>query len=137
MATRPGVFALLGEDQDALAEGDIVALVDVEPGDGALVERLHGHDGLVGLDLGEGVAFLDLVADLDEPLDELAALHGGAELGHLDFDGHVGIISLSRSRVDGVSTGRQRREEPASWLSRQQHVNRRENQPASSGRARS
>src|ERR1700722_15060743 len=34
--------------------------------------RLDGHDGLVGLDLADALVLRDLVADLLEPVDDLA-----------------------------------------------------------------
>ena len=85
-----GVLALLGQDHHPLAQRDLVAGGMVDVHDRAVVVRLHRHRGLVGLDVGQRVPFLDLVPDLDQPLGDHAGLHRGAELRHRDFDRHVG-----------------------------------------------
>ena len=85
-----GVLVLLGQDHHPLAQRDFVAGGVVDVHDRAVVVRLHRHGGLVGLDVGQHVSFLDLVADLDQPLGDHAGLHRGAELRHRDFDRHVG-----------------------------------------------
>ena len=64
-----GVFPLAGEDQDALAERRSrrrrrTSRWATTPSSNDFI----GMDGLVGLDVGQDVAFLDLVADLDQPL---------------------------------------------------------------------
>jgi hypothetical protein len=56
--------------------------------DRAFVDRFELHRRLVGLDLGEDVAGLHLIAFLDQPFGERALLHRGAEGGHLEFDRH-------------------------------------------------
>ena len=76
-----------------------------EDGDDPLVERLQRHHRLVGLDVGQGVAFLDLVADLDPPLDDLTARHRGADRAHGHFDRHEAILPAKRS---GSSRGEPR-----------------------------
>ena len=55
--------------------------------DHALIDGLHLHGRLVGLDLGDHVAGLDLVAGLHVPLGERAFLHGRRQRGHEDV-GH-------------------------------------------------
>src|SRR3990172_2856099 len=78
-------------------------------------EGLDLHVGLVGLDLGDDVAALDGVAFLLQPLDDLAGLHGLAELGHQDLGDHAqtfrmasailaleGVFSSSRLRAYGM-----------------------------------
>ncbi len=82
------VLALLRQHQHPLAQRDLVAVGVVEERDDPVVVRLHRHRRLVGLDLGQGVPFLDRVADLDQPLDDHPALHRRAELGHRHFDRH-------------------------------------------------
>ena len=54
----------------------------------AFVDRLEFHRRLVGLDLGEDVAGLDLVAFLLVPLGELALGHGRRQRRHQDLDRH-------------------------------------------------
>ena len=54
----------------------------------ALVDRLDLHRRLVGLDLGDDVAGLDLLAHLHQPLGERALLHGGRQRGHQDLRRH-------------------------------------------------
>ena len=53
----------------------------------ALVEGLHIHIGLIRLDDQHGLAALNLVAWLLEPLHDLALRHGGGEGRHEDFVG--------------------------------------------------
>ena len=62
---------LAGDQRDHRADLHIVgAFRHDDLGDGAFVDRLEFHGGLVGLDLGEHVAGLHLVALLDQPLGE-------------------------------------------------------------------
>ncbi len=61
---------------------------DDDLGDDALVDGFHFHGRLVGLDLGDHLAGLDLVADLDVPLGQVALFHGRREGGHEDIDAH-------------------------------------------------
>jgi hypothetical protein len=49
---------------------------------------LNGIGELVGLRLEEGLALLDLVADLLEPLADGALRHGQTQLGHYDYFSH-------------------------------------------------
>ena len=88
-----GVFTLLGQNHHPLAQRDFIAggMVDVD--DRAVIVRLHRHRGLVGLDVGQRIPFLDLVPDLDQPLRDHAGLHRGTQLGHGDFNRHV-LFSL-------------------------------------------
>ena len=68
-------------------------------GQKTLVERLHIHVGLVGLDHQHRLTALDLVAGFLEPLHDLALRHGGAEGGHENFVGgqRWGPAGLGRS----------------------------------------
>ncbi len=59
-----------------------------DPADGAFVDRFEFHRRLVGLDFGDDVSRLDLVAFLDQPLGERALFHRRRERGHLQFDRH-------------------------------------------------
>ncbi len=54
----------------------------------AFVRRLDFHRRLVGLDLGNDVAGLDLIALFLEPFGEIALLHGRRERGHENLDRH-------------------------------------------------
>jgi hypothetical protein len=92
-----GVLGALGEDGDHGADGGLFALLDDDCGHRAGVEGLHFHGGLVGLDLGDGLPLLDLVALFLEPPDEGALGHGVALLGHGDFGGH----SYQRMKDEG------------------------------------
>ena len=101
-------FALAGEDRDRRADlHPVGAFGDQDLGDLALVDRLELHRRLVGLDLGEDVARLHLVALLDQPFGERALLHRRGKRGHLEFDGHRAVSSerpagskpMRRSRV--------------------------------------
>ena len=55
----------------------------------ALVHRFVFHRRLVGLDLGDDVTRLDLVALFLEPLGEVALFHRGRQRRHQDVDGHI------------------------------------------------
>ncbi len=87
------ILALLREDDHPLTQGHLITDVVIEQRDDTVVERRHLHGRLVGLDVGQDVALLDLVADLHHPLGDHPALHRRAELGHRHFDRH-GISSL-------------------------------------------
>ena len=72
-----------GEDQrDFVAHFDDGSLIDVELGDGAVLERLHFHGRLVGLHLGQNLPDFNLVTFGLAPLGEGALDHGVAEFGH-------------------------------------------------------
>ncbi len=47
----------------------------------AFIDGFHFHGRLVGLDLGDNIARLDLVAFLDQPLGQIASFHGWRECG--------------------------------------------------------
>ena len=61
------------------------------------VDALDFHGRLVGLDLGQDVAGLDHVADLDQPFGELPLLHGRRQRGHQNI-GHVALLIRRRRR---------------------------------------
>ena len=85
-------------DLDALG-----ALGDQQLGHLALVDRLHLHGGLVGLDLGDDVAGLDVLALRHQPFGELALLHGGRQRGHQDLGGHrAGVLLAGRVVASAV-----------------------------------
>jgi hypothetical protein len=82
----------LGADRDRCADlHAFTALRDQDLRDRALVDRFELHRRLVGLDLGEDVAGLHLVAFLDQPFGERALLHGRRKRGHLEFNRHEGL----------------------------------------------
>jgi hypothetical protein len=54
----------------------------------SFLERFHYHVGLVGLDFGESVAVMDLIAGMLEPADYFAFLHRVGKLGHHYFTAH-------------------------------------------------
>ena len=83
------VLAVAGEHRDHVVDRHILrALGHQDLGDRALVDRLDLHGRLVGLDLGDHVAGLDLVAFLLEPLGKVALFHRGRQRGHQDVDRH-------------------------------------------------
>ena len=85
------LFAFVGHDRDRRADLHAVgALGHQDLGDLAFVDRFELHRRLVGLDLGEDVARLYLIAFLDQPFGERAFLHRRGKRGHLEFDGHEG-----------------------------------------------
>ena len=79
------LLALARDKGYSLADGDVLALVGYELGEGAGVLGFELERDLVGLDLGYRVALGDLVALALEPLDEGALLHRVAHLGHDHF----------------------------------------------------
>ncbi len=84
-----GVLALGQDHRDRRVDRDVVgAFRHQDLAERALVDRLHLHGGLVGLDLGDDVAGFDRVALLLVPLGEVALLHRGRERGHQHFDRH-------------------------------------------------
>ena len=74
----------LGRDHaDRRVDRDVVGAVgDQDRAQRPLVDRLHLHGRLVGLDLGQHVAGLDRVAVLLDPFGELALLHRGRQRRH-------------------------------------------------------
>ena len=86
------IAVLAGEHGDHVVDRHILrALGHEDLGDRALVDRLDLHGRLVGLDLGDDVAGLDLVAFLLQPLGEVALLHRRRKSGHQDVDGHADL----------------------------------------------
>src|SRR3954449_4884299 len=72
------VLALLEQERDRLVDLDPLGpTLDENLAQRALVDRLHLHGGLVGLDLGDHVARLDRVALVLQPPREVALGHGG------------------------------------------------------------
>jgi hypothetical protein len=63
-------------------------LFDQQSADPALVDRLDLHGRLVGLDFGQDVTRLDLVAFFDEPFGEFALGHRRRQGRHQYFDRH-------------------------------------------------
>ena len=59
--------------EDGLPDGDGVALLDENPGDGAVYGGGHLNDGLVGFEFNDGLVFGEVVADIDEDADHIAA----------------------------------------------------------------
>ena len=90
---RVNALAFAGHDRDRRADLHAVgAFRNKDFRDLALVDRFELHRRLVGLDLGEDVAGLHVVAFLDEPFGKRALLHRGGKRGHLEFDRH-GVLS--------------------------------------------
>ena len=83
------VLALAQDHRDRRVDRDVGgAFRDQDLAERALVDRLDLHGRLVGLDLGDHVAGLDLVALALEPLGEVALLHRGRQRGHQHFNRH-------------------------------------------------
>ena len=78
------VLARLADDRHRIAERHHRAGRGEDLQDHALVEGAELHRGLVRLDLGQEVVDGDGVAFLHVPGGDLALLHGGGELRHLD-----------------------------------------------------
>ena len=94
---RLGVLVLAEDEGDGRVDLHALrALGHEDAAERALVHRLHLHRRLVGLDLGEHVAGLDLVAFLLVPLGEIALGHGRRQRRHQHLDRH-GASPLSDS----------------------------------------
>src|SRR5919201_1940482 len=91
---RGGRAVARPDDRDRLADRDGVPLLDQEPLQHPLLEGLQLHGGLVGLDLGQHVAAVDLVARLLQPGGQGALLHGVGQARHGDL-GHGSRTSLA------------------------------------------
>ena len=98
---------MLGEqDRDRLVDRHVLgALGDEELTDPPVVDRFDLHGRLVGFDLGDDVAGAHLIALADEPLGELALLHGGRERRHQELDGHAGQATTSVASSEASGSG--------------------------------
>jgi hypothetical protein len=86
---RLHVLAVAGQHRDDVVDRNVGrALGHQDLRDRALVDRLDLHGRLVGLDLRDDVAGLDLVALLLEPLGKIALLHRGRQRRHQNVDWH-------------------------------------------------
>ena len=84
------LLPVAGKQRDRLADlHPIGALGHQDFGDLAFVDGLEFHRRLVGLDLGEDVAGLHLVAFVHQPFGDLALLHGGRQRRHENLRGHA------------------------------------------------
>jgi hypothetical protein len=86
---------LAGDQRDGRVDLDVLGAGGnedlLEP---ALIDRLDLHRRLVGLDLGDDVAGLDLLALVDEPLRECPLLHGGRQRRHEHLCRHLARAPL-------------------------------------------
>ena len=81
-------LARIADARDRLADRQRVALLGHDLDQRAVGVGLVGHVGLVGLDLHERLAALDLAALLDQPLEDGPLLHRVGQAGHRDVGGH-------------------------------------------------
>ena len=98
-------------------KGDVLARVRIDVlcslrhhdfGERAFVDRLVFHRGLVGLDLRDHVAGLDLVAFLLQPACKIALLHRRRQRRHEDVGGHLsraGLADLHLRSMDNPARG--------------------------------
>ena len=82
-----GIALELERDNDAPDRHDF-ALLGVQLGDDAVDRRGDLDEGLVRLDLGEWLVLRNLVADGDEPLDDLPLGDAFADVGELELSRH-------------------------------------------------
>ncbi len=83
-----GRFCLLpcGADRcQHRADGNLLAWVDQDLLDRAVGKDLDLDDALLGFNLGDDIAALDLVAGLDLPFDQEALFHVGTQTGHAEL----------------------------------------------------
>ena len=99
-------LALLGQNQNQVADRHGRALFDADLRHGGVVKHLHLHGRLVGFHVGDRVARGHAVALLDVPLEQRALFHGVGQAGHGDGDGHGqafrGGEAVSRNLRSGV-----------------------------------
>ncbi len=81
-------FAFLPYDHDHAADRDLVAFLELQVLDGARDRRRQLDDGLVGLDLGDGIVFFHVVALLHDPLLDLAGRYSLSQVGELELECH-------------------------------------------------
>ena len=74
--------------EDGLPDGDGVALLDENFGNGAVYGRRHLNDGLVGFKLDDGLVFGEAIADIDEDADYIAAFDVFSQVGQCKLYGH-------------------------------------------------
>jgi hypothetical protein len=83
-------FALFEQNGDQAVDLDArAALGDDNLADETLIDGLEFHRGLVGLDLGDDLAGLDLVTLFDQPFGERALFHRRGKCGHQNFNCHI------------------------------------------------
>ena len=78
-------FAVGGDQRHGGADRNLFAFLHHEALQDAVLEHLDLDRAFLGLDHGDDIAALDRVARLDQPLEERAGLHVGAERGHAEF----------------------------------------------------
>src|SRR5690606_28920916 len=88
------------------ADFDFRARFDDKLVDDAVVENLDVDDALRGLDGGNAVTALDLVAGLDHPRDERRGLHIRAQRGHLELAHAAASPASMRSTAATTSAAR-------------------------------
>ena len=99
-----GRFAIGPDHADRRVDRDVVGpFLHQDGAERALVDGLHLHGGLVGLDLGQHVAGFDRVPDLLDPFAQLALLHRGRQSGHQYVGGHVSSLVPRRLGRPGVA----------------------------------
>src|SRR5204862_2513970 len=75
--------------QHDLPDRHLVAALDLDLRDRPRHRRRHFDRRLVGLELEDALVLGDRVADLDEDVQDVAALDAVPEIGDLEFGGHV------------------------------------------------
>jgi len=80
-------FACL-DFEDGLPDGDGVALLDENSGDGAVYGGGHLNDGLVGFKLDNGLVFGEEIADIDKDADHIATFDVFSQVGQSKLYGH-------------------------------------------------
>ena len=97
---RLHILAFAGQHGDDRIDRDVLCpLRHHDLGERALVDRLVFHRGLVGLDLGDHIAGLDLVALLLQPARKIALLHRRRQCRHEDVGGHLSSAGLADPRL--------------------------------------
>ena len=77
--------------EDGLPDSDGVALLDENSGDSAIYGRRHLNDGLVGFKLDDSLIFGEVVADIDEDADYIAAFNVFSQVGQGKFYRHNAV----------------------------------------------
>ena len=90
-------FELGSNPRERRADRHLGVEIDQDLLDLAGLEDLDLDGALLRLDHGDDVAALDPIAGLDQPLDQRARLHVGAEGGHAELD-HGAVLTLAQAR---------------------------------------
>src|SRR4051794_23785218 len=97
VVARSAALRRVADLRDRLADRERVALLREDLDERAVAVGVVGHVRLVGLDLDQRLALLDLAALLDEPLQDRALLHRVGQPRHHHLGGHQASPNVDRT----------------------------------------